>query len=87
MNMTFSGGKELEAFLKDLGGQISGRLGQNAVNAGARVIAAKARLRVTGPHRPPEALDPGIYLMLCRRHASGSLYPSVAREIFGVRHG
>ena len=43
---SFSGGRELEQALKALGGQISGRLGNNATKAGARVIAADARLRV-----------------------------------------
>lgn len=41
--LTFSGGPELEAALKELGGQVAGRLGENAVRAGARVIATRAR--------------------------------------------
>lgn len=43
--LTFSGGPELERALRDLGGKAAGRLGQNAVNAGARVIATGARRR------------------------------------------
>jgi HK97 gp10 family phage protein len=42
---TMTGGKELEEALKELGNQIAGRLGNNAVRAGARVIAAEARAR------------------------------------------
>jgi HK97 gp10 family phage protein len=41
--LSFSGGPELEAALKDLGSQVAGRLGENAVRAGARVIVARAR--------------------------------------------
>jgi HK97 gp10 family phage protein len=41
--LKFTGGPELEKALKDLGGQIAGRLGTNAVRAGARVIAASAK--------------------------------------------
>jgi hypothetical protein len=45
--LTLSGGKELEAALRELGTSIAGRLGNNAVRAGARVIAADAA-RATG---------------------------------------
>ena len=41
--LKFSGGPELERALRELGGEIAGRLGLNAVRAGARVIAARAR--------------------------------------------
>ena len=41
--LTMTGGPQLEAALRDLGGKIAGRLGENAVRAGARVIANKAR--------------------------------------------
>lgn len=41
--LKFSGGPALEAALRDLGSEIAGRLGSNAVRAGARVIAASAR--------------------------------------------
>jgi Bacteriophage HK97-gp10, putative tail-component len=44
--LTFSGGPELEAALRDLGNKVAGRLGENATKAGARVIAAEARARV-----------------------------------------
>jgi hypothetical protein len=40
MKLTMTGGPELERALRELGGQVAGRLGQNAVNAGARAIAA-----------------------------------------------
>jgi Bacteriophage HK97-gp10, putative tail-component len=43
---TFSGGKELEAALREIGSAAAGRLGVNATKAGARVIAAAARARV-----------------------------------------
>jgi HK97 gp10 family phage protein len=46
MKLTFTGGKEIEARLRELGGAVSGRLGVNATKAGARVIAAAARQRV-----------------------------------------
>ena len=42
----FTGGPELERALLDLGHAIAGRLGVNAVRAGARVIAASARRKV-----------------------------------------
>lgn len=41
--LTFSGGPQLEAALRDLGSQIAGRLGENATRAGIRVIANRAR--------------------------------------------
>jgi HK97 gp10 family phage protein len=41
--LSFTGGPELEAALKDLGSQVAGRLGENAVKAAARVVAARAR--------------------------------------------
>lgn len=41
--LTFSGGPALERALKDLGGKIAGQLGENAVRAGVRVIANRAR--------------------------------------------
>jgi HK97 gp10 family phage protein len=41
--LTFSGGPELEAALRDLGEKVAGRLGENAVRAGVRVIATRAR--------------------------------------------
>ena len=40
------GAKEFERLLKELGPVPAGRLGQNALMAGARVIAAEARRRV-----------------------------------------
>lgn len=45
-NLKISGGPELEAALRELGNKIAGRLGINAVRAGARVIAATARAKV-----------------------------------------
>jgi HK97 gp10 family phage protein len=42
-SIKFSGGPQLETALKELGGEIAGRLGSNSVRAGARVIAAEAR--------------------------------------------
>lgn len=45
-NLTFSGGKELERNLKELGNKTSGRLGQNSTRAGARVVAKEAKARV-----------------------------------------
>ena len=46
--LTMTGGPELERALKELGGQIAGRLGANAARAGGREIvkAAKARAPV-----------------------------------------
>src|SRR5688500_8123043 len=41
--ITLTGGPELEAALRDLGGKIATRLAENAVRAGARVIATSAR--------------------------------------------
>jgi HK97 gp10 family phage protein len=41
-----TGGPELERALRELGGNIAGRLGGNAVRAGARVIANEAKQRV-----------------------------------------
>jgi len=41
--LTFSGGPQLEEALKDLGSQIAGQLGENAVRAGVRVIVNRAR--------------------------------------------
>jgi HK97 gp10 family phage protein len=46
VSLKFSGGPALERALKALGGQIAGKLGQNATMAGARVIAAEARAKV-----------------------------------------
>jgi HK97 gp10 family phage protein len=46
VKFTFSGGKELEAALRELGNQVAGRLGNNATKAGARIIAAAARQKV-----------------------------------------
>jgi HK97 gp10 family phage protein len=46
VKLTFTGGKEIEARLRELGGAVAGRLGVNATKAGARVIAAAARQRV-----------------------------------------
>lgn len=43
--MTFSGGKEIEARLRDLGGKVAGRLGGNAACAGARLLAREAKAR------------------------------------------
>jgi HK97 gp10 family phage protein len=43
MALKFSGGPELERALRELGSEVAGRLGTNAVRAGARVIAAAAR--------------------------------------------
>lgn len=45
VKVTFSGGREIEAKLRDLGSKVAGRLGVNATKAGARVIAAAARRR------------------------------------------
>jgi HK97 gp10 family phage protein len=42
-SLTFSGGPELEKALKDLGAAVSSRLAENAVRAGVRVIANRAR--------------------------------------------
>ena len=41
--ISLKGAPELEAALKQLGGAVAGRLGENAVRAGARVIAAQAK--------------------------------------------
>lgn len=41
--LKLTGGPEIEAALRELGGQIAGRLGTNAVRAGARVIANHAK--------------------------------------------
>jgi HK97 gp10 family phage protein len=41
--LTFKGRAELEAALRDLGGKIATRLSENAVRAGIRVIAGRAR--------------------------------------------
>ena len=41
--ITFTGGKELERALRDLGNVVASRLGSNSVRAGARVIAASAK--------------------------------------------
>jgi HK97 gp10 family phage protein len=48
MALKMTGGPELEVALKELGGKTAGRLGTNAVRAGARVIvnAAKAKVPV-----------------------------------------
>lgn len=43
VKLKFSGGPELEAALKDLGNEVAGKLGENAVRAGVRVIANRAR--------------------------------------------
>jgi HK97 gp10 family phage protein len=43
VKITFTGGPELDAALRDLGSKIAGRLGENAVRAGIRVIATRAR--------------------------------------------
>ena len=43
MTVTITGGPALSAALRDLGSKVAGRLGTNAVRAGARVIAASAR--------------------------------------------
>lgn len=43
--LTLTGGPELDAALHELGGKIAGRLGTNAVRAGARVIANVAKAR------------------------------------------
>jgi hypothetical protein len=45
MKLTVQGGREIEAKLKDLGGAIAGRLGNNATLAGARVIDAAREQR------------------------------------------
>jgi HK97 gp10 family phage protein len=42
-DLKFSGGPELERALRELGNEVAGRLGLNAVRAGARVIAADAK--------------------------------------------
>jgi HK97 gp10 family phage protein len=41
--LTFSGGPELNAALQGLGSKVASQLGENAVRAGIRVIAARAR--------------------------------------------
>jgi hypothetical protein len=46
MKITFTGGKAIEARLRELGSAVAGRLGVNATKAGARVIAAEARTRL-----------------------------------------
>lgn len=46
MRIKLEGGERLEAALKDLGGKVAGRLGTNAVRAGARVISNEAKDRV-----------------------------------------
>lgn len=43
MKLTFTGGRELEKTLKDLGGKIASRLGDNAVRAGVRVVQKAAK--------------------------------------------
>jgi HK97 gp10 family phage protein len=50
--ITFSGGPQLEAALRDLGSKAAGRLGTNAVRSGARVIANAAK--ATAPVRTGE---------------------------------
>jgi HK97 gp10 family phage protein len=41
--LTLTGGPQLEKALKDLGSAVAGRLGENAVRAGARQLATIAR--------------------------------------------
>ena len=43
--VVLTGGPALDAALKELGGKVAGRLGTNAVRAGARVIAKNAKAR------------------------------------------
>jgi hypothetical protein len=90
MQIKFSGGLALEKALKDLGASVAGRLGQNAVNAGARVIAADARslapVGKTGNLKRSIRVFTGRSTGGTLREAC-AVYPSVAREIFGVRHG
>jgi HK97 gp10 family phage protein len=65
-----SGGKELNAALKDLGNKVAGRLGSNAVRAGARVIANEAKARapvLTG------ALRKSIRVFTAPRRESGTV--------------
>jgi hypothetical protein len=57
MRLTFSGGKELEAALRDLGGKIAGRLG-DVTRAGARVIARSPRDRLAVDYRACPAGTP-----------------------------
>lgn len=42
-DLRLSGAKELEAALRELGNEVAGRLGENAVRAGAREVAKAAR--------------------------------------------
>ena len=41
--LTFSGGPQLQAALRELSAKVANQLGENAVRAGARVIANRAR--------------------------------------------
>jgi hypothetical protein len=59
-SLKMTGDPELERALRELGGQVAGRLGQNAVSAGARVIAADARRRVPCPDRRVETQHPRV---------------------------
>lgn len=45
-DLKITGARELNAALLELSSEVAGRLGQNAVRAGARVVAAEAKLRV-----------------------------------------
>lgn len=45
MKLTLAGGEAIERALRELGGKIAGRLGENAVRAGARVLLADAKRR------------------------------------------
>lgn len=43
VQLRLTGGPELERALGDLGSKVAGRLGENAVRAGARVVAKRAK--------------------------------------------
>jgi Bacteriophage HK97-gp10, putative tail-component len=47
ISLKATGGAELEAALRELGGAVAGRLGNNATKAAARLVAAEVRRKVS----------------------------------------
>ena len=81
--MKLTGGPELQAALRELGGAVASRLGDNAVRAGARVLANEVKARTpvkTGRLKKSikVSTDP-------RRKRQGEAVASVVSDVFYAR--
>ena len=83
--MNLTGGPELQAALRELGGAVASRLGDNAVRAGARVLANEVKVRApvqTGGRVQGGRLKKSIKVSTQRQKRSGEAIAAVVSDVF-----